>query len=82
MNKILRKNILLIIILIVGAAVRFYRLAEYINFLGDEGRDAIVAYNIAHGHLTLLGPTSSVGGFFLGPNLLLFYGPFSLVVQL
>ncbi len=47
--------------------MRLYKIADYLTFLGDEGRDALVVYNILHGHLTLLGPTSSVGGFFLGP---------------
>lgn len=46
------------------------------TFLGDEGRDAIVVYNILHGKLTLLGPTASVGGFFLGPIYYYFMAPF------
>ena len=46
------------------------------TFLGDEGRDVLVVYNILHGHLTLLGPTSSVGGFFLGPIYYYFMAPF------
>jgi 4-amino-4-deoxy-L-arabinose transferase-like glycosyltransferase len=46
------------------------------TFLGDEGRDVLVVYNILHGHLTLLGPTSSVGGFFLGPIYYYFMVPF------
>ncbi len=49
------------------------------TFLGDEGRDVLVAYNILHGHLTLLGPTSSVGGFFLGPIYYYFMTPFLLL---
>lgn len=49
------------------------------TFLGDEGRDVLVAYNILHGHLTLLGPTSSVGGFFLGPIYYYFMAPFLLL---
>jgi 4-amino-4-deoxy-L-arabinose transferase-like glycosyltransferase len=55
------------LILLLGFFLRFYRVKDYIVFLGDEGRDALVVYNILHGDLTLLGPTSSVGGFFLGP---------------
>lgn len=46
------------------------------TFLGDEGRDVLVAYNILHGHLTLLGPTASVGGFFFGPVYYYFMAPF------
>lgn len=48
----------------------------HMTFLGDEGRDALVVYNILHGNLTLLGPTASVGGFFLGPIYYYFMAPF------
>jgi len=64
------------IILIIAAFLRLYRIQDYMTFLGDEGRDVLVAYNILHGHLTLLGPTSSVGGFFLGPIYYYFMAPF------
>lgn len=57
----------LILILLLGFFLRIYKIKDYITFLGDEGRDVLVVYNILHGDLTLLGPTSSVGGFFLGP---------------
>ncbi len=63
----LKNNWLLLFILAVAAFMRLYKIADYLTFLGDEGRDVLVVYNILHGHLTLLGPTSSVGGFFLGP---------------
>lgn len=46
------------------------------TFLGDEGRDVLVVYGILHGDLTLLGPTASVGGFFLGPIYYYFMAPF------
>jgi len=49
------------------------------TFLGDEGRDVLVVYNILHGKLTLLGPTASVGGFFLGPIYYYFMAPFLLM---
>lgn len=62
-----KNNWLLLFILLLAAFLRLYKIADYLTFLGDEGRDALVVYNILHGHLTLLGPTSSVGGFFLGP---------------
>lgn len=65
-----------IFILILAAFLRLYRIADYMTFLGDEGRDVLKAYDILHGHLTLLGPTSSVGGFFLGPIYYYFMAPF------
>ena len=66
----------LLLILLVAAFMRLYRIQDYMTFLGDEGRDVLVVYNILHGHLTLLGPTSSVGGFFLGPIYYYFMAPF------
>jgi 4-amino-4-deoxy-L-arabinose transferase-like glycosyltransferase len=74
--KFRSQNILLPIILLIAAFLRLYRIQDYMTFLGDEGRDVLVAYNILHGHLTLLGPTSSVGGFFLGPIYYYFMAPF------
>ncbi len=78
-SKFKNKNILLILSLIFAAFLRLYKIADYMTFLGDEGRDVLVAYNILHGHLTLLGPTSSVGGFFLGPIYYYFMAPFLLL---
>lgn len=74
-NKIFN-NGLLVFILALAAFMRLYRIQDYMTFLGDEGRDVLVVYNILHGHLTLLGPTSSVGGFFLGPIYYYFMAPF------
>ncbi|MCL6096428.1 MAG: glycosyltransferase family 39 protein [Patescibacteria group bacterium] len=65
-----------IFILLLAAFLRLYRIADYMTFLGDEGRDVLKAYEILNGHLTLLGPTSSVGGFFLGPIYYYFMAPF------
>lgn len=69
-------TILIAAILGLAAILRLYRIGDYMNFLGDEGRDVLVVYNILHGKLTLLGPTSSVGGFFLGPIYYYFSAPF------
>lgn len=65
-----KKTEYLILALILGIAafLRLYRIADYMTFLGDEGRDALWVKRIIIDHkLTLLGPTASVGGFFLGP---------------
>src|SRR5438477_9425897 len=70
------RNILLIFILIFASFLRLYKIADYLTFLGDEGRDVLTVYNILHGHFTLLGPTASVGGFFLGPIYYYFMAPF------
>lgn len=78
MEKLLRYKYHLLIagILFFAAFLRLYRIEDYMTFLGDEGRDALVVYGILHGKLTLLGPTASVGGFFLGPIYYYFMTPF------
>src|SRR3990172_12438389 len=70
------RNLPLILILLLAGFYRLYKIQDYMTFLGDEGRDALVVDNILHGKLTLLGPTSSVGGFFLGPIYYYFMAPF------
>lgn len=85
-----KKNIPIVLILILAAFMRIYRIDEYLTFLGDEGRDVLVVKHIIDGvlalfsgnlsvaqeGLTLLGPTASVGGFFLGPIYYYFMAPF------
>lgn len=67
----------LLAILLVGAYLRLYRISEYMTFLGDEGRDVLVVKRMIVDHKwTLLGPTASVGGFFLGPIYYYFMLPF------
>lgn len=73
----MKKWILLILILIVAAYLRLWRVSEYMTFLGDEGRDMLVVKRMIVDHkFTLLGPTASVGGFFLGPIYYYFMLPF------
>jgi len=78
-SQVLRPKLLLLSILVFAAFLRLYRIQDYMTFLGDEGRDVLVVYNILHGKLTLLGPTASVGGFFLGPIYYYFMAPFLLI---
>lgn len=82
MSKYLKRfltweSIFLLIILAVAAYVRLWRVSEYMTFLGDEGRDMLVVKRMIVDHkFTLLGPTASVGGFFLGPIYYYFMLPF------
>lgn len=69
-------GILLLVILCVSAFMRLYKISEYMTFLGDEGRDALVAKEIIEGNLTLLGPRASAGDFFLGPIYYYMIAPF------
>lgn len=66
-----------ILIILAAAYLRMYRIPEYMTFLGDEGRDVLVVKRmIVDGKWTLLGPTASVGGFFMGPIYYYFMLPF------
>lgn len=72
-----RKLLLLLAILSVGAYFRLHNISEYMTFLGDEGRDVLVVKRMIVDHkFTLLGPTASVGGFFMGPIYYYFMLPF------
>ena len=56
------------IILIVGGFLRLYRISEYMTFLGDEGRDAIIVRRLlVYGDPILIGPGTSIGNMYLGP---------------
>ena len=69
--------LVLVVILLVASFLRLYRIADYLTFLGDEGRDVLVVKRmIIDQKWTLLGPTASVGGFFLGPIYYYFMLPF------
>lgn len=72
--------LLLLAIFLAAAFLRFYRLEEFITFLGDQGRDALVMRRI----VTLedfpgIGPRSSIGQLFLGPFYFYFMAPFLLL---
>ncbi|MBI5620968.1 glycosyltransferase family 39 protein [Candidatus Gottesmanbacteria bacterium] len=70
-------DLLMIVILLLAAYLRLYNISGYMTFLGDEGRDALVVKQMIVDHKwTLLGPTASVGGFFLGPVYYYFMLPF------
>ena len=81
--KLSRSTILLIAILLLGSFFRLYQIRDYLVFLGDEGRDALVWKHILiDRQLTLLGPTASVGGFYLGPIYYYLALPFAWAFQL
>jgi 4-amino-4-deoxy-L-arabinose transferase-like glycosyltransferase len=63
---------LALLVLSVALFLRFYRIADYMTFMGDEGRDALIVKDIIAGRqLPLVGPPISfspeVGGLYLGP---------------
>lgn len=60
-------NLVLVFIISLAAFLRLYRISDYMTFLGDEGRDVLIARDILQGNFTLLGPRSSAADFFYGP---------------
>ncbi|MBI5613859.1 glycosyltransferase family 39 protein [Candidatus Gottesmanbacteria bacterium] len=76
-HSIFFQSILLVAVLLLSAYLRLYKISEYMTFLGDEGRDVLIVKRMIVDHkFTLLGPTASVGGFFLGPIYYYFMLPF------
>lgn len=64
--------ILSLAVLLVAVFLRFYRLADYMTFMGDEGRDALVVRDmLVNHHLPLVGPpisfSTEAGNVYLGP---------------
>lgn len=76
----LKKNWILILILLAGSILRLYKISSYTTFLGDEGRDAIIVRNLlVHFDPILIGPGTSVGSMYLGPLYYYFMAPFLLL---
>lgn len=60
--------VILTVILSVAAFLRFYKLPQYMSFLGDEGRDALMVKSILTTFdLPFIGPPTSIGDMYLGP---------------
>lgn len=59
---------LLVFLISITIFFRFWQIRDYVVFLGDEGRDMLIMRNmILEKRPVFLGPTASVGGFYLGP---------------
>ena len=57
-----------IFLVLLGSFLRLYRLRETLQFLGDQGRDALIVRNmLINHHPALIGPVTSVGNMYLGP---------------
>jgi 4-amino-4-deoxy-L-arabinose transferase-like glycosyltransferase len=82
-KNILTKNKLFILVILLAAFLRLYKLEEFVIFLGDQGRDAIIIKRIiTFEHFPAIGPISSVGGVFLGPFYYYLMAPFLLLTKL
>ena len=75
------ERLTVVFLLVLAAFLRLYRISDYMTFLGDEGRDVLVAKHILEGNLTLLGPRASAADFYLGPIYYYFMAPFLYVFR-
>ncbi|HUV71510.1 MAG TPA: glycosyltransferase family 39 protein [Clostridia bacterium] len=69
-KKVCSKNkegLALVFIVLLAAFLRLYRLESLTNFLGEQGRDLLIAREILKGKLTLLGPPTSISAVHFGP---------------
>ncbi len=67
---------------LIGVFLRFYRLGEFVTFLGDQGRDAVIIKRILTlEHLPAIGPPTSVGQVYLGPFYYYFIAPWLLIFK-
>lgn len=67
----------LIVIIVVAAFLRLWNIGGGLQFLGDQGRDAIIVADIfKKGDLVFIGPVTSVGNMYLGPLYYYFMVPF------
>lgn len=82
-NKIIdwvKKNKLIIGVVILSLFLRLFKIPSYMTFLGDEGRDALVWLRMTRGKFTLIGPTTSIGNMYLGPLYYYLMLPFYIVL--
>jgi len=76
-----RSLFILFIILVLAAFLRFYKVESLAVFLSDQASDSTKVLEMTHGHLTLLGPITSVGGFFNGPIVYYLMLPFYWILK-
>jgi len=67
-KKFFIKNWLIVLILLVASFCRLYRISDYMEFLGDQGRDVLIVRDfLKNGNLFFIGPQTSIGNMYLGP---------------
>lgn len=59
---------LLTLIVVAAFYLRVYKIGDLLGFYFDQGRDALVIWNLwHHGKFFLIGPVSGLAGIFIGP---------------
>lgn len=69
--------VVVVLLTIVGAFLRLWRIDQTVLFLGDQGRDALIVADIFRNYdPVFIGPVTSVGNMYLGPLYYYFMLPF------
>lgn len=78
-NKI---TIAFLLILAAALFIRFWQIEKIVGFGLDQGRDAWTVKDIVDGKLTLKGPQTGIGKFYLGPAYFYMLVPFFLIFRM
>ncbi len=71
---------ILFLIFCLSIFLRTFRLGDLLGFYYDQGRDALVIWDLWHkGKLFLIGPTTGLAGIFLGPLFYYLIAPFYII---
>lgn len=79
--RISRTIVVLLSIIILATVLRLYRMEDLAVFLADQASDSTKVLEIVRGNPTLLGPITSVGGFYNGPIVYYLMSPFYFLFQ-
>ena len=79
--KLGKNELVLFLIFCLALFLRFYRMDDLAVFLADQASDSTAGFNMTKGKLTLLGPITSVGGFYNGPIVYYLMLPFYFVFK-
>lgn len=79
-RKLMLTHYILLIILVGATFLRLYNIPNTVQFLGDQGRDALIVSGIFRNFdPVFIGPVTSVGNMYLGPLYYYFMMPFLLL---
>lgn len=76
MAEFLKRQWILIVILLFAISIRFLYFPNNIYFGYDQARDAFVVQELLEGNLRLVGPTTLIDGLFHGPLYYYIFAPF------
>lgn len=77
LQKLDKSRFLLVVIILIASAFRLYRLSDYMEFLGDQGRDLVIIRSfLKESNLFFIGPQTSIGNMYLGPYYYYLVAPF------